>query len=123
VVQSASVDLTGVMAQASVAQVVVPLSPLTATGSVGTVTQGLSIALSGVAAAGAVGSVGLGPRSFALTGNYAQGDVGVVIAVYWKLIDDMQVANWQNIGSGQTPGWSTIADTQTPGWALIDNAT
>jgi hypothetical protein len=96
---------------------------LTATGSVGTVTQGLSIALSGVASAGAVGSVGLGPRSFALTGNYAQGDVGVVIAVYWKLIDDMQVANWQNIGSGQTPGWSTIADTQTPGWALIDNAT
>jgi hypothetical protein len=107
------------MAQASVAQVVVPLSPLTATGSVGTVTQGLSIALSGVAAAGAVGSVGLGPRSFALTGNYAKGDVGVVIAVYWKLIDDMQVADWQNIGNNQTPGWSGITNDETPNWVLI----
>ena len=128
-----------------VAQVIVPLSPLTADGLVGTVTQGLSIELSGVAATGAAGSVGLGPRSFALTGNYAQGDVGVVIAVYWKLIDDSQTANWQNINDAQTaawtaignaqssswaaisntqtPGWSTIADTQTPGWALIDNAT
>jgi len=72
------------MAQGSVAQVIVPLSPLTATGSVGSVTQGITVALSGVAAAGAVGSVGLGPRSFALTGNYAQGDVGVGIAVYWE---------------------------------------
>jgi hypothetical protein len=75
--------------------------------------------LSGVSASGAVGTVGIGPRSFALTGNYAQGDVGVVIAVYWKLIDDMQVANWQNIGTSQTANWGTISNTQTANWTEI----
>jgi hypothetical protein len=66
------------------------------------------MALTGVSANGSAGSVALGARSFALTGNYAAGDVGVVIAVYWKLIDDMQTANWQNISNSQSANWVEI---------------
>jgi hypothetical protein len=88
--------------------VIVPLLPDTAIGSVGTVGYETGVALSGVSASGAVGSTSLGPRSFALTGNYAQADIGVVIAVYWKLINDVQDANWQNVDDSQTVTWSSI---------------
>jgi hypothetical protein len=100
-------------------QVIVPLLPDTAVGEIGTVGPVINISLSGRSASGAVGTVGIGPRSFALTGNYAQGDIGVVIAVYWKLIDDMQVANWQNIDDSQTATWGTISTTQTAAWTEI----
>ena len=111
--------LTGVTATGELGQAIVPLLPNTAIGSVGTAGPEIVIELSGNAASGAVGTVSLGPRSFALTGNYAQGDIGVVIAVYWQLIDDMQTANWQNIGSSQTANWGTISNTQTANWTEI----
>jgi hypothetical protein len=111
--------LAGVEAVGALGQVIVPLLPDTAVGSIGTVGPVINISLSGVSANGAVGTVGIGPRSFALTGNYAQGDIGVVIAVYWKLIDDMQTANWQNIGTSQTANWGTISNTQTANWTEI----
>jgi hypothetical protein len=89
----------GVEANGALGAPIVPLLPDTAIGSIGTVGFETTVALTGNSASGLVGSVGIGPRSFALTGNYAQGDIGVVIAVYWKLIDDMQTANWQNINT------------------------
>jgi hypothetical protein len=58
-------------------------------------------------------------RIKALTGVAATGQVGNVIAVYWKLIDDSQTANWQNIGNSQTPAWGTVETAQTPNWEEV----
>jgi hypothetical protein len=91
-------------------QVIVPLLPDTAIGEIGTVGYETVVELSGVSASGAVGAMSLGPRSFVLTGNYAQADIGVVVAVYWTLIDDMQNANWQTINNPQTANWNTIVN-------------
>jgi hypothetical protein len=55
----------------------------------------------------------------ALTGVSATGQIGTVIAVYWKIIDDSQTANWQNISNPQTPVWSDVVDTQTPNWQEV----
>jgi hypothetical protein len=71
----------------------------------------------------AVESVGLDARTFGLTGNQASGTVGSVVAVYWAIIDDNQVANWQNISNPQTPSWSLIDDEQTPNWEDIEVTT
>jgi hypothetical protein len=92
----------------------------------------LIIELTGNASTAAVGSIALGPRTFGLTGNQAQGYVGTLIAVYWKLIDDSQTADWASISNVQSAGWANIDDTQavnwqntsnpqTPGWSLIDD--
>jgi hypothetical protein len=97
VVNGATVAISGVSATGAVNQIIVPLPSDLANCEVGTVTTDRVMSLTSANASGSVDSVALGARSFALTGNYAAGDVGVVIAVYWKLIDDMQVANWQNI--------------------------
>ena len=75
------------------------LTGVEALGEVGAVGFVIGVELSGVSASGAADSMSLEPRSFALTGNYAAGDVGVVVAVYWKLIDDMQNANWVEIAT------------------------
>ena len=72
-----------------------------------------------MAAAGAVGSMALGPRVFSLTGNLASGFTGDVIAVYWKVIDDSETANWQNIDNSQTSNWDTVATEQTANWEEI----
>jgi hypothetical protein len=55
---------------------------------------GKEFALTGVAAAGATGAVGLGPRSLALSGVQASGSVGTVIAVYWILVNNVETSNW-----------------------------
>jgi hypothetical protein len=94
-----TVTLSGVLAAGVVGTVIVLLRTNTAIGLVGTVGYETAVALSGVSASGAVGTASLGPRSFVLTGNYAQGDIGVVVAVYWKLIDNMQTANWGTISN------------------------
>jgi hypothetical protein len=47
-------------------------------------------------------------RILALTGVAANGAVGDVIAVYWKVIDDSETANWQNVSNSQTPTWTTV---------------
>jgi hypothetical protein len=109
-VPGGSTALTGVEAIGALGQAIVPLLPNTAIGLVGTVGYETVVELSGVSASGAVGSLSLGPRSFALTGNYAQADIGVVVAVYWTLIDDMQNANWQTINNPQTANWTTIVN-------------
>jgi hypothetical protein len=119
VIQSASVDLTGVQAQGDVSQVIVPLSPLTANGFAGTVVADRVVALTGVGSTGSVGIMTVAERIKALTGVAAQGAVGNVIAVYWKPIDDNQTANWQNISNSQTPGWSQVDTSDTPNWLEV----
>jgi expansin (peptidoglycan-binding protein) len=109
-VPGGSPALTGVEALGATGSVIVPLLPDTAIGEIGTVGYETVVELSGVSASGAVGSLSLGPRSFALTGNYAQADIGVVVAVYWKLINDVQDANWQKINNSQTANWTTIVN-------------
>jgi hypothetical protein len=58
-------------------------------------------------------------RFLALTGVAATGAVGDVLAVYWKPIDDSEIANWQNISNSQTPAWTTVTTAQTPEWEEI----
>jgi hypothetical protein len=62
------------------------------------VAYGVTVELTGVSASGAVGTPGL-IRTHNLTGNAARGNVGNVIAVYWKIIDDNQPTTWQNINT------------------------
>ena len=123
VTQSVQVALSGVEAAGQTGYLIVPLSPLTADGSVGSVQFEFSFGLTSAAIESSVGSLGLGDRTLALTGVSAAGSVGTLIPVYWELIDDSQNANWVAINSTQTPGWSTIQDTQTANWVLVDNAT
>lgn len=103
-----AVELTGDLAYGYPGGVVVPLSPLTADGFVGSVLAGRTVSLTGAASSGSVGNVGLGTRSAALTGVLGTGSAGTVIAVYWKLIDDSQTANWQNINNSQTAAWEEV---------------
>jgi hypothetical protein len=70
-----------------------------ATGNVGSVTYSLTINLTGVAGRGAVGTVGLGARTFGLTGNAATGNVGTPIAVYWRPINTEQTPSWTQINT------------------------
>ena len=123
VTQSVQVALSGVEAVGQAGHMIVPLSPLTADGSVGSVQFEFSFGLTSAAIESSVGSLGLADRTLALTGVSAAGSVGTLIPVYWELIDDSQNANWVAINSTQTPGWSTIQDTQTANWVLVDNAT
>jgi ApaG protein len=69
-------------------RVIVPLPSNQADGAVGSVSYELVIELTGNASTAAVGSVGVAERTFGLTGNQAQGYVGTLIAVYWKIIDE-----------------------------------
>jgi len=73
-----------------------------------------------VPATGNVGSVSMGARLVAITGNQAMGAVGDFGVFYWSLIDDSQNANWQNITNTQTPTWTLIDNTETPGWVVVD---
>ena len=70
-----------------------------AIGDVGSVTYSLTINLTGVAGRGAVGTVGLGARTFGLTGNAATGNVGTPVAVYWKPINTEQTPSWTQINT------------------------
>jgi hypothetical protein len=55
---------------------------------------GKEFALTGVAAAGSAGTVGLGTRSLALSGVQALGAVGTSTAVYWILVNNAETSNW-----------------------------
>jgi hypothetical protein len=54
-----------------------------------------------------------------LTGNFASGFVGELIAFYWQQIDDSQTANWQNIDNSQASNWDIVVNEQTPAWDEI----
>jgi hypothetical protein len=123
VVQSSAIDLTGNEAYGYPGGVIVPLNSNQAEGEVGSVSSERVIALTGNVSTAAAGTVGVGARTLGITGNQAQGSVGSLIAVYWKIIDDNQTANWQNISNPQTPGWVLINDEQTPSWEEIEVTT
>jgi hypothetical protein len=86
---------------------------------VGTITHGGAVVgLAGVNALGEEGSVAIS-FSKSPTGVSATGQVGIVIAVYWKPIDDTQTPSWQNINNPQTPGWGNISNVQAPNWEEV----
>jgi hypothetical protein len=111
--------VTGVDAVGTAAQVIVPLPSNQANGDVGNVVYGLTIALTGVEAAGSTGTVSRGTTSFAITGDSAGGYVGDTVAVYWALINTVQNPNWTPVTDSQTAGWTTITNTQTPNWVEV----
>ena len=90
-------------------QVATFLSGVQAAGAVGTVAYEALRELTGVAATGAVGSITMGGRVVALTGVQAAGQAGNVDEFYWSLIDDNQTPNWQNVSNLQTPNWADVA--------------
>ena len=48
---------------------------------------------------GAIGTVSIEARTFGLTGDLAVGNVGDVLPVYWKPINDTQTASWEQINT------------------------
>jgi hypothetical protein len=75
---------------------VVALTGVAATGAVGDVTETNSPTEDGVVATGSVGSVG-SSRTVALTGVGARGQLGPMNYFYWTTIDDSGTPNWQNV--------------------------
>jgi hypothetical protein len=75
------------------------LTGVSASGLVGEDVPVRSLALTGVSAAGAVGTMSIGARLVAITGSQAMGNVGNFGVFYWSLIDDTENANWQNINT------------------------
>lgn len=102
------VGLTGDEAYGYPGGVVVPLSPLTANGFVGSVLSEITIELTGSSTFGSAGGVAVGTRAVNLTGVSARGSVGNLNAVYWRNIDDSQTASWQNINNTQPSTWQEI---------------
>jgi hypothetical protein len=66
-----------------------------AAGDTGIVIYGAPI--SQVVAIGSVGSIGMGPRTVALTSVTATGIAGSPGVFYWTTIDDSEIPNWQNV--------------------------
>jgi hypothetical protein len=75
-----------------------------------------------VSATGSAGSVSVGERLKAITGNQAMGRVGDFAVFYWSLIDDSENANWQNINSAQSSSWALIDDSENASWQNVNNA-
>jgi hypothetical protein len=78
-------DLTGVDATGTLGRLAVPLGGNVATGNVGTVGANITLQLTGVGSAGAVGTVTMTGRGATLTGVAAVGQVGTMTAIYWSL--------------------------------------
>jgi hypothetical protein len=98
--------------------VIVALSGVQASGTVGDVVASRINTESGVQANGYVGT--FGPiTTVALTGVSANGSVGTPLYFYWTTIDDNQTPSWQNIDNTQTAGWAVIDDEQTPSWQEV----
>jgi TATA-box binding protein (TBP) (component of TFIID and TFIIIB) len=70
-----------------------------AIGAAGNVSYSLAINLTGASSMGAVGTVSIAARTFGLTGDLAVGNVGDVLPVYWKPINDTQTASWEQINT------------------------
>jgi hypothetical protein len=51
-----------------------------------------------------VGTVTPG-KTFALSGVFAAGKTGLIVPVYWKVIDDSQTANWAVIDASNATTW------------------
>jgi hypothetical protein len=75
------------------------LTGVSASGLIGDEVPVKALDLTGVSAAGAVGTMSIGARLVAITGSQAMGNVGNFGVFYWSLIDDTEDANWQNINT------------------------
>jgi hypothetical protein len=75
--------------------------------------------VTGLEASAVGGSVGF-TISVALTGISAQGAQGTVGKFYWTTIVDSEDANWQNIVDSQTANWAVINNPETANWQVID---
>jgi hypothetical protein len=89
----------------------VALTGVAASGGVGTVDFAYVAFLSSVTGAGSVGSIASTNRTVALTGVSAQGQAGTASYFYWSLIDDNQTPNWSIIDDNQTPNWQNVPMT------------
>jgi hypothetical protein len=74
---------------------VVALTGVAASGAVGVVAGGQPA--TGDIAYGYVGNIGMGARTVALSGVSAAGIAGSPNIFYWTLIDDSETPNWQNV--------------------------
>ena len=74
------VGLSGVFATGYAGRAAADLSNVLATGSVGSLTQQITVALTGATSAGNTGTLALGNRSIGVTGVLAQGNLGRIIA-------------------------------------------
>jgi hypothetical protein len=71
-----------------------------------------------VGSSGLVGTAGASITS-AVTGVFAVGRTGLIVPVYWKVIDDSQTANWVVINASTATSWGTINNSQTTDWIVI----
>ena len=85
-------------------------------GNLGNIAKGISITLTGVTSRGTLNSLGVNPRSIGLQGTQAIGNVGNIVSVYWRIIDDSQTP--------PDPNWIPV-DTPAidPLWVLINTPT
>ena len=83
----------------------------------------VTVAITGTASQGAAGYIAT-VKAALLSGVAAAGSVGVigVVKSYWDIIDDAQDANWVEIANAQTATWAAISNAQTAGWVVIPNA-
>jgi hypothetical protein len=109
----------------TVPEFLIPLTGVGAAGSVGSViyVRQFGATLTGVTARGFAGNVNISPRVVALTGVGATGEVGTLGNTNWVIIDDTQTPFWQNVTtSSPAPGWSppnTNPPGPGPGWTPI----
>ena len=76
----------------------------------------LGVPVTGIAATGSVGSVGIG-IGVEITGISATASVGTI---GWFMVNDGQTPSWSGIDDSQDPGsWPSVDDSQTPGWTEI----
>lgn len=111
-----SIGVTGVLAQGNLGRIIAPLLYVYAQGNIGTVVQGISIALTGVTNSGTVGNLGVAERLIGLQGTTAIGVAGNIVPVYWRIIDDSQTP--------PDPNWILVDTPATdPLWVLINTPT
>jgi len=75
----------------------VALTGVAASGAVGTVEETNSPTEDSVVAFGAVGTIAPTSRTVALTGVSGRGIAGTPLYFYWTTIDNEQVPDWENV--------------------------
>ena len=83
----------------SVAERLIALTGVSASGLIGDEVPVKALALTGVSAAGTAGTMSVGARLVAITGSQAMGNVGSFGVFYWSLIDNSENADWQIINT------------------------
>jgi hypothetical protein len=98
----------------------IALSGVSAVATEGSVGPGKGFGISGVAATGTVGSVQNSQTASLLgaTGTGVAGDVGVF---FWQLIqDDTVLQNWQNVNTTDGVTWVDVDTAGDPDWRPVE---